>query len=93
MKYCIALILLYLIAANTGCKTHSDSSAARRVDTNWTTLVIKSEDETVITLNNDSDTTMVKNYNRGSIFVGFHKAKIDSLKAYFTKVEKDSLFI
>lgn len=35
---------------------------------------------------------MVKSYGGGSIFTGFHKVKIDSLKAYFTMVEKDSIY-
>ena len=92
MKYTFVLVMLYIGMAIVGCKTHSGSTMVNKIDTSWTMLTIKSEDETVIAINNNSDTTMVKYYDNGGFFTTHHKTKIDSLKTYFTKAEKDSVF-
>lgn len=85
MFFSISTILM------VGCKHQSDENQDKKSD-HWQTLVITSDDYQVITITNNDDTSTVKSYDGGSIFQGRHKTKIDSLRTYFTRAEKDTLF-
>ena len=85
MRYILPLILIAIFLAD--CK-----SPVRTSQSSWEKITIVSDEDEVITINNYDDTSTVKNYEAGSIFTGFHKVKIDSLKTYFTMAEKDSIY-
>src|SRR6185437_616879 len=90
MKYTI-LLFLSVLMVNIGCKqkTHSLTPLA------WSTITIVSEYSTVITINNENDTSMVDIAHTGSFFSPLPKntkVKVDTIKAYFTVAEKDTLF-
>jgi hypothetical protein len=87
MKY-FSLFILVTFFIIGGCNHPANQS----VSNSWSTLIITSEHREVIRINNDDDTTIVKYNDFGSFFTGYHKVKVDSLKTYFTRAEKDSLF-
>jgi hypothetical protein len=74
-----------------GVSCDSNQKKAQEAPT-WKVLTIISENHEVITINNQDDTSTIRHYDNGSIFQGWHKTKVDSLKSYFTKAEKDSLY-
>ena len=90
MKYAFFLILCWLII-NLGCDFRKEKKIIG-AKSDWSTLTVVSEETTVITINNYEDTSIIKFYDRGGFFTGWHKLKIDSMKARFTTAEKDSLF-
>ena len=85
MRYILPLILVTVLLSD--CK-----SPVGKRQSSWEKITIVSDEDEVITINNYDDTSIVKKYNAGSILVGFHKVKIDSLKTYFTMAEKDSIY-
>ena len=58
----------------------------------WSVLTIRLENYEEITINNIDDTSIVKFYDKGTFFGGYHKLRIDSVKSYFTMAEKDTLY-
>lgn len=90
MKPILLLIFIVLLLSNANCKQKATNTSINR---DWTSLTIDEEDHrTVITINNQDDTSDVKLNDFGSFFTGYHKTKVDSLKTYFTPLEKDTLF-
>jgi hypothetical protein len=84
---CIVLFALFLLVG-IGCK-----QVVKQTPINpWSRLTITSEDYQVITINNTEDTSIIKSYDGGGFFTGYHKVKVDSLRQYFTMAEKDSLY-
>jgi hypothetical protein len=93
MKKIILLVFLYIFVINTGCNFHNEKN--NPATPNWNTLTIESEERTVITINNDDDTSAVIVYHAGSFFSPLPKSskiKIDTIKAYFSLAEKDTIF-
>jgi hypothetical protein len=90
MKYFSILFSIAAILA-IGCRNQSTKNRDKKPD-HWQSLVIVSDDYQIITISNNDDTSMVKSYDGGSIFQPHHKTKVDSIKAYFTMAEKDTLF-
>jgi hypothetical protein len=90
VKNSISYLIIGLLFIGLGCKQKVNKI---NVNPDWTSLTIDEEDHsTVITINKQGDTSDVKFNDYGSIFTGVHKAKIDSLKTYFTKAEKDTIY-
>lgn len=77
-----------------GCQLHNTYEDFPVSPGPWDSLTIRSEENTVISINNDDDTSTVKVYHAGTIFSPPPpgKIKVDTLKVYFTKAEKDTLF-
>lgn len=88
MRYPFYLIFVLMLVIITSCKQHINQATPAV----WSTLTIVSEENEIITIENNEDTSMVKSYDGGSIFTGRHKVIVDSLKAYFTTAEKDTLY-
>src|SRR5947209_5591885 len=90
MKY---LVIFFSIVAilTISCKHQSNQNPGKKSD-HWESLTIVSDDYQVIMISNNDDTSIVKSYDSGSILQGRHKTKVDSVKAYFTIAEKDTLF-
>jgi hypothetical protein len=89
MKY-TPFFILTLLFLSVGCKQQ-----ANQADTvPWNTLTIISEGSTEIIINNYDDTSMIKIYPIVTIFMPRpkKKLKVDTVKAYFTLAEKDTLF-
>ena len=92
MKINLLLFLVLLLLMGMGCLSKKDRDVNKMGD-DWNALTIVSENSTVITINNYNDTTLVKMISGGGFFMPKpEKIKIDSLKVYFTKAEKDSVF-
>jgi len=90
MKSTLLLVFFTILLVSSSCKQKAVSDTHNR---SWTSLTIDEEDHrTVITINNQDDTSDVKLNDFGSFFIVYHKTKIDSLKAYFTRAEKDTIF-
>jgi len=61
----------------------------------WQKLVLISEHDTYVRIENNTDTSIVNVYHAGSFFNPLPKGakvKVDTLKVYFTKTEKDTIF-
>ena len=58
----------------------------------WTSMTITLDDHEVISINNQNDSSLVKWYNNGGFFTGWHKLKMDSLKVFFNNDERDTIF-
>jgi len=90
MKSALLLVFFAMLLVTSSCKQKALSDTSNR---SWTSLTIDEKDHrTVITINNQDDTSDVKLNDFGSFFTGYHKTKVDSLKAYFTRAEKDTIF-
>jgi hypothetical protein len=90
MKFATFFTFTVVLLISLSCKQKTIDSNVNR---DWTSLTIDEEDHrTVITINNQNDTSDVRLNDYGSIFTGSHKAKVDSLKTYFTHAEKDTIF-
>jgi len=81
-------ILLAIVLFFGSCR-----STAKKPSVSWNTITMVLDENEVIAITNGDDTSMVKTYNSGSIFMGWHKVKIDSMKVHFTESEKDTIFI
>jgi hypothetical protein len=93
MKYILLLFFACLILVNNSCNFKEKEDIKQISDDSWSTLTIVSEHRTVITFVNNNDTSIVKIHHIGSIFTPRpKKIIIDTIKAYFTKAEKDTLF-
>lgn len=74
-----------------GCKQHVEEVSLQQ----WSELTIFSEHDIQITIDNDTDTSVVKVYHIGSFFAPLPKGskiKVDTIKVFFTRNEKDSIF-
>jgi hypothetical protein len=92
MRSLFALLILVAMMI-TECDSNKSKLTSQSLNANWDSLKIVSEDNTVIIINNLNDSTFVKSYSSGSIFVDKPvKVKVDTLKTYFTMSEKDTLF-
>lgn len=90
MRFVIILTFAILLLIGLGCKQKVINTNVNR---DWTSLTIDEEDHrTVITINNQDDTSDVRFNDFEGFFTGFHKTKTDSLKTYFTLAEKDTIF-
>jgi hypothetical protein len=87
MKYTFFFVFI-IIMMSVGCK----QMVSQAPQNPWSTLIIISKDNEVITIANTDDTSTVKYYDGGGFFTGYHKVKVDSLKPYFTMAEKDSIY-
>ncbi len=90
MKYFIFLGVSMLVLS-MGCKQHIEEEASQ----SWSNLTIFSERDTRITMGNDADSSVVTVYHRGSFFAPLpkgEKMKVDTIKAFFTRAEKDTIF-
>jgi hypothetical protein len=90
MKY-ISFFYFTIFVSSIGCKQPD-----KKIDSNpWRKLILISEEDTRITINNDNDTSIINVFHSGSFFSPLPKnakVKVDTLKAYFTMAEKDTLF-
>jgi len=90
MKFSSLLVFIIMLLVGLGCKQKTTDIPTNH---DWTSLIINEEDHyEVITINNKDDTSDVRLNDYGSIFTGFHKAKVDSTKTHFTAAEKDTIF-
>jgi len=93
MKYLPILLLAGIVLVNIGCNLKDKDDNGKPFDDSWSTLTIASEHRVVIKIVNDSDTTIIETYNIGSVFTARpKKVVIDTVKAYFNKAEKDTIF-
>jgi len=84
------LVVLLAIFLSVACKQPVDKSTPA-----WDYLTIVSERSTKITIGNDRDSSIVKIYHNGSFFSPLpkgEKVKVDTVKVFFTKAEKDTVF-
>lgn len=93
MKYFPILFFAGVMLIAIGCNLKDKADPTKMSDDSWSTLTIVSEHRVVIKIVNDSDTTIIETHNRGSIFTAKpKKVMTDTVKAYFTKTEKDTIF-
>ncbi|MES2107131.1 MAG: hypothetical protein V4577_00190 [Bacteroidota bacterium] len=82
---------LLIMVTGLSCKP----AVKRDVSGLWERLLIISEHDVQIHISNDNDTSVVNVYHSGSFFQPLPKnakVKIDTLKVFFSKVEKDTIF-
>lgn len=90
MKYLIFWGLL-IIVFNSGCVQSIEGTASG----SWSSMMIVSESNTQINIYNDEDSSVVNVYHSGSFFAPLpkgEKVKIDTIKIFFTKAERDTIF-
>jgi len=87
----VILWSLSVLVLSSACKQPADLVSSQP----WSELTIFSEHDTQIAIYNNTDTSVVKVYHNGSFFSPLpkgEKVKVDTIKVFFTKTEKDTIF-
>ncbi|MEZ2338643.1 hypothetical protein AB6735_23545 [Mucilaginibacter sp. RCC_168] len=88
----LLIILIFISTFITACNFKKNDISKSEADQPWNELTIIDDHRIVTTINNDNDSSIVRIYHTGSIFTPRpKKLVIDTLKAWFTKSEKDTL--